>query len=277
MRRAGTCCAVVAAALAGAVAAPAQMHHSPQGAGVDVRFSAFGPQGLDILPSETVTWRNVSERRHSVDADDGSFASGDLQPGDLFTRTFDTVGTYPYHCTVHPGMVGEVDVRHVTLDPLPGTAVLPGTPIRVSGRTADVDEAVRIQRADDRGEVVVATVMPQADGSWSTVVAATASGTYRAISDAGASQARKLIVVDRRVQVRVVRDGLAVTVTPPAPYALLQLQQLSRERFGWWPVRRATLDYVSQARFRIRSPARVRVVLVDRDGWTPLAVSRRIG
>ena len=32
-------------------------------------------------------------------------------------------------------------------------------------------------------------------------------------------------------------------------------------------------DYVSQADVRIKGPARVRIVLVDKDGWTPLATS----
>ncbi|HEU4976964.1 MAG TPA: hypothetical protein VFT50_17885, partial [Baekduia sp.] len=46
-----------------------------------------------------------------------------------------------------------------------------------------------------------------------------------------------------------------------------------RERFGWWPVRRARLDYLSEAQLRVRHGGRVRVVLVGRDGWTPLATS----
>jgi hypothetical protein len=33
------------------------------------------------------------------------------------------------------------------------------------------------------------------------------------------------------------------------------------------------LDYVSRAAFRLRRPARVRAILVDTDGWTPLAAS----
>ena len=52
------------------------------------------------------------------------------------------------------------------------------------------------------------------------------------------------------------------------------LQQRLRERFGWWTVARKRFDYLSQARFVVRRHARTRAVLVDRDGWTPLAVSR---
>jgi hypothetical protein len=68
-----------------------------------------------------------------------------------------------------------------------------------------------------------------------------------------------------------------VTVTPSAPYAPFLVERRLRERFGWWPVARGTLDYVSQARVSVRRrPAVVRVVLVDRDGWTPLATSRPV-
>jgi hypothetical protein len=83
-----------------------------------------------------------------------------------------------------------------------------------------------------------------------------------------------VLVSDRRVLVRRARGGVAVTVTPPQPYGRVVLQEFRRERFGWWPVRAATLDYVSRARLRVRPPARLRVVLVARDGWTPLATSR---
>jgi hypothetical protein len=65
-----------------------------------------------------------------------------------------------------------------------------------------------------------------------------------------------------------------VTVTPSSPYARILVETYLRERFGWWPVSNAHLDYVSEADVRVRRPARVRVVLVDKDGWTPIATSR---
>jgi hypothetical protein len=75
------------------------------------------------------------------------------------------------------------------------------------------------------------------------------------------------------VHLRATRTGVAVTVTPPVPYARLLLQADLHERFGWWPIARAKLDYLSQASFRVARPARVRALLVAKDGWTPLATS----
>jgi len=70
------------------------------------------------LPGDTVQWSNPSVRTHTVTADDGSFDSGELPSGSGFAHAFDAPGIYTYHCTIHAGMFGEVDVRRVTLGPV---------------------------------------------------------------------------------------------------------------------------------------------------------------
>jgi plastocyanin len=241
---------------------------------VNVQFAEFGPAQVDLLPGETVEWTNVSERRHTVNADDESFASGDLFGGDKFTRRFDAVGAYPYHCTVHDGMTGEVDVRRVTLGPLPVAPVPFGDTVAFEGRTADPAEPVRIERAVGAGFERVATTIAAADGSWSVTAAAPATGDYRAATAAGVSESRRLLVSDRKILVRTTKRGVAVTVTPALPYGRIVLQQDLLDRFGWWPVMRTRLDYVSKASFAVMRPARVRVALLDQDGWTPLVTSQ---
>jgi plastocyanin len=241
---------------------------------VDIQFQAFGPNQLDVLPGETVEWSNISERRHTVTADDGSFDSGDLFGGDKFSREFDTAGAFPYHCTVHAGMTGEVDVRPVILGPLPTAAIPVGNTVEFTGRTSDPSQPVQIEHgAPDGSFKSIATATPAPDGTWSTNVVAQAAGDYRAEVPSGVSETRQLIVSDRKVLVRATRRGIVVTVTPALPYAQVVVQEDLRERFGWWPALRARLDYVSQASFKIARPARVRVMLVAKDGWTPLAAS----
>ena len=240
---------------------------------VSIQFQDFGPGQLDLLPGETVRWENVSERTHTVTADDASFDSGDVDPGVTFTREFDTPGAFGYHCTKHAGMVGEVDVQPVILGPLPTAPIPAGDLVELEGRTSDPSQPVVIQRSTSGEFRAIASATPAADGSWKTRVAAQATGDYRASIDAGVSAAQHLIVSDRKVLVRATRAGLAVSVVPPLPYARIVLQEELAERFGWWPARRTRLDYVSAAAFRVARPARVRVVLVDKDGWTPLATS----
>jgi hypothetical protein len=103
--------------------------------------------------------------------------------------------------------------------------------------------------------------------------AAPATGDYRAATAAGVSESRRLLVSDRKILVRATKRGIAVTVTPALPYGRIALQQDLLDRFGWWPVARTRLDYVSQASFTVMRPARVRVALLDKNGWTPLVIS----
>ena len=139
---------------------------------VDIQFQAFSPSSLDVLPGETVEWTNISSRAHTVTADDDSFDSGDIEAGDRFERDLRRRSAlYGYHCRLHAGMVGEVDVRRVTLGPLPTGLVQVGEPVEVEGRTADpsapvADRAQHGRRLRDRRHGHARTP----DGTWRTEV-----------------------------------------------------------------------------------------------------------
>jgi hypothetical protein len=165
-------------------------------------------------------------------------------------------------------------VRRVTLDALPTAPVPQGDAVVLSGRTATPAQRVSIELDSGHGFAPVGTATPSADGNWKATVKAQHTGDYRAAVGADTSESRRLLVSDRKITVRITRTGVAVSVRPALPYARVMLQQYLRERFGWWPAQRARLDYVSSASFRVIRPARVRVALVGRDGWTPLVTSR---
>lgn len=80
---------------------------------VTLTNNMFGPKTVRIKKGESVTW-SAKEGAHTVKADNGSFQSGTLTAGKSFTYTFNTPGTYSYHCTFHgsPGhdMAGKVIV-----------------------------------------------------------------------------------------------------------------------------------------------------------------------
>jgi plastocyanin len=273
----------VAAGVATALATLAVVAHAvgatrPKPEEVAVQFSAYGPSQLDVLPGKTVSWSNVSQRTHTVTSDTGLFDSGHLGPGGRFEFTFNLPGIYRYHCTIHSSIVGEVDVRRVILGELPTAAVPVGDRVEFTGLTADPSKQVRIeQRVAGSHFTTIAAVKPAANGTWRAEIRAQATGDYRAAVGADVSEVRRMIVGVRKVEVRPTRAGLDVTVTPSKPYAPILVEQYLRERFGWWPVARARLDYVSAAEIRVHDrPARVRVVLVDRDGWTPIATSRAV-
>ena len=242
---------------------------------VAIEFSDYRPDLQDVLPGETVQWSNGSTRTHTVTSDTGLFDSGEVASGARFSFTFSEPGAYRYHCTIHPSIVGEIDVRRVTLAGLPVAPLAVGTKVELDGRTADPAQPVTIQRRVEGAAFrTVATVQPGANGTWKTTVTADATADYRAAVGAEVSETRRLVVQTRRITVRRAAGGITVTVAPSAPYSKFLVEVRLRERFGWWPVASGRVNYVSEADVKLNGPALVRAVLVDKDGWTPLATSK---
>ena len=73
--------------------------------------AAFGTSPVTVSVGTIVTWTNSDTLTHTVTSDSGAFDSGSLAPGAKFSFTFQTRGTFPYHCTPHPGMVGAIVVQ----------------------------------------------------------------------------------------------------------------------------------------------------------------------
>jgi plastocyanin len=72
---------------------------------------AYEPNPIKIAPESSVLWTNDDRVAHSVTAIEGGFDSGILDAGELFEYTFNKVGGYDYYCTLHPSMVGHVEVQ----------------------------------------------------------------------------------------------------------------------------------------------------------------------
>ena len=77
---------------------------------VDMEDFYFEPANAAIQPGDTIMWVNEGNTPHTVTADDGSFDSGTLQPGESYSHTFQSAGMVPYHCSIHPFMTGSVTV-----------------------------------------------------------------------------------------------------------------------------------------------------------------------
>lgn len=72
---------------------------------------SFRPQTLTVAVGTTVTWTNRDDIPHTVVSDDGVFKSKARDTDEKFSYTFDKAGTYPYHCSIHPKMTGQVVVH----------------------------------------------------------------------------------------------------------------------------------------------------------------------
>lgn len=81
---------------------------------VVIKNFAFSPASITVNKGTKVTWVNNDGATHTVTATDngntfnsGSIASG----GGTFSFTFNTAGTFNYKCSIHPQMLGSVQVQ----------------------------------------------------------------------------------------------------------------------------------------------------------------------
>lgn len=95
----------------------------PQGA-VDLGAAAFGTNPLVVEQGATVTWTNNDTVAHTVTAEDGTFGSDTIEPGETFEYTFDQPGTFNYFCAIHgaASMSGVVQVNANGSSPTPEPA-----------------------------------------------------------------------------------------------------------------------------------------------------------
>jgi plastocyanin len=82
-----------------------------EGSATDINTWQFTPAEVTIAAGQSVTWTNNGTQAHTATADNGSaFDTGMVAKGDSKTITFDTPGTFTYHCTPHPWMKGTITV-----------------------------------------------------------------------------------------------------------------------------------------------------------------------
>jgi plastocyanin len=82
---------------------------------------AFTPATVFVHVGDGVAWTNTTDAPHTVTSDSGSeLDSSTLNEDATFNHTFNTAGTFAYHCTVHGYMHGTVEV-------LAAGAALPAT------------------------------------------------------------------------------------------------------------------------------------------------------
>jgi plastocyanin len=78
---------------------------------VSISGLAFHPATVTVNVGDTVTWTNNDGVSHTATADGGSFDTGTIGNGSSASETFNTAGTFAYHCSVHPTMQGSVVVE----------------------------------------------------------------------------------------------------------------------------------------------------------------------
>lgn len=88
---------------------------APQCAGttttVTVADNSFTPTCTRVPVGSTVTWNWAGESPHNVTFSNTALGASPTQATGSFTRRFDNAGTFDYHCTLHAGMTGAVQVQ----------------------------------------------------------------------------------------------------------------------------------------------------------------------
>lgn len=74
----------------------------------DMATVGFVPTTITVKHGTTITWTNNDVTAHTVTGN--GWASGNLDPGASYSHTFNTAGSYDYHCTIHTVMQGTVNV-----------------------------------------------------------------------------------------------------------------------------------------------------------------------
>jgi plastocyanin len=146
-------------------------------AAVSIVDFAFQPASLEVAAGTTVTWTNNGQARHTATADDGTFDSGRLRPGESFSFTFNTPGTFAYHCDVHPDMTGTIVVtgEAVAATPVAGQGGGTETGADQSGKQADTLPTTGVGTEP----LIAGTGLTLLAGLLAAVLSAAALWTYR--------------------------------------------------------------------------------------------------
>src|SRR4051812_14688573 len=73
---------------------------------------SYAPNPTTMRVGQTVAWKNSDTTAHDATQDASRFATGTISAGATSSPlTMSTAGTFAYHCTIHPGMVGSLVVQ----------------------------------------------------------------------------------------------------------------------------------------------------------------------
>jgi plastocyanin len=74
--------------------------------------NSYNPNPVTMRVGQSIAWRNADSIAHTATQDTSGFNTGSLAAGATSaSTTMSTAGTFTYHCTIHPGMVGTLTVQ----------------------------------------------------------------------------------------------------------------------------------------------------------------------
>jgi plastocyanin len=228
---------------------------------INIFGSTFSPKTTTITQGDTVTWVNRDNANHQILADKAQFVSPILRPKQTFSFTFNAAGTYTYKDELHPALKGTITVKG-----LPPTLTLAATSsfvtfgdkVTLSGVVSNHKggESVTIyyQPYPQPNLIERATVLTNADGSFSFIVSPQILTTYQA-SWKGAFATPTTVQVAPRLSLGR-NNGWIIHVSGGSSFAgrSVQFQRLNTATGQWVTLKKPLLNSRSSVKFALKLP-----------------------
>jgi plastocyanin len=243
----------------------------------------FDPARLTAVSGDRVTFRNNDLVTHDVKIGGGLFDSGPITRFTSWEQPIEQPGEYPFVCTLHAFMTGNLSVVAATLAAEPD-GVLAGEPLTLTGRAPAGSPGIGVERSTPGGGWVAidAAATPAPDGTFSIRTPAVEGASYRVTTPAGASAPvtpRVTAKVELHVALQRGKRHPTVQVhAMPAPAGMVATLELyARWRYRWRVDRAVKLDEHGGATFRLRRGVRTYVrVSLRRRAHGPALVSSHV-
>jgi plastocyanin len=248
--------------------------------GVTIAPGGFRPAAVAVAQDEAVTWTNRDTRDRQVVADNGSFVSPVLKPGQTYSHTFDTPGSVSYHDGLHPTQKGRVDVA---AGPPVFITMRASSATLISGASLLLSGTVSTGRAGDTVNIIVQpfgfpervmTVTTGTGGSFSVRVSPHIGTTYRAqlktVSTGSVRAESPALTINVRPRVSLRRvasnrfSSVVISAANPIAGHYLYLTRWVPSRHAWITIAKARLVRTSNATvnvatFRVRLAHRLKL------------------
>ncbi|OFX38777.1 MAG: hypothetical protein A2X05_04810 [Bacteroidetes bacterium GWE2_41_25] len=76
-----------------------------------IQGTSFTPETITVIAGTTITWTNKDGIIHTVTSSTELFDSGNIASNGTYSFKFNTAGSFPYFCKVHPTMTAKVVVN----------------------------------------------------------------------------------------------------------------------------------------------------------------------
>ena len=208
---------------------------------VQILKSGFSPATATVAKGDAVVWKNADTAQHQVVADDGSFKSLMLSPGQTYSYVFRIDGMFGYHGGLHPSLKGMVKVATVSLE-TSRRIVTYGAGVMLSGSvsSATAGEEVTLRAKPYNRPARAIKVTTDADGTWSLRAFPLIQTTYTASSGTVTSN-QAIVFVRPRIVLRRLRNGYFNV-------AVFDLHSL-KNNYVWvsrWSVRKHQYQHVAK-------------------------------